>query len=256
MDATFYDPRPQRLGQSEIWAARIGALVSVEIPSPEPWSASLSPSPTLHSIWSFCNSDFSMAHLYVSKAVRSTSYPCCFISDARESLSKVIENARCLEKKLHPISSWPRFYFWVVKSWNMLLWRTGIYLLGEALPKVQTAKNESNYLISQVKQMLANSKMSHGVYTKKEDWRTLACMSLPNASQYYSCRWAQYTLQNNIFCHFTPKCLVSLAGIMCTRSTVWIAKIGYQIGKKAISMLDHSQPEVVSVQSFLLSMGK
>jgi hypothetical protein len=114
----------------------------------------------------------------------------------------------------------------------MLLWRTGIYLLGEALPKVQTAKNESNYLISQVKQMLANSKMSHGVYTKKEDWRTLAimqaydqlaiitCMSVPNASQYYSCRWAQYTLQNNIFCHFTPKCLVSLAGIMCTRSTV------------------------------------
>ncbi|KAL7518793.1 hypothetical protein ACHAWX_003598 [Stephanocyclus meneghinianus] len=227
------------------------------------------------SLKSFEGSDFTSAHRYIKAAVsllpedtwtsnydRSLKYffqfakaahTCGHIREAKDSLNDIITNGRLLEE------TYPS-YFLLTKilllacnnlSLSFDLCRKVLGMLGEDVPTVEMATHDLISQVTKAKALLNDSELLHGNQVPTEDWKDLAVMqayyqlititylSHPEVMPHYAGRWAQYMVLKNVSSRYNSKCIVTLAGILC-RDMSQDARIGYKLGKQALSMLDFS----------------
>ncbi|KAL7484241.1 hypothetical protein ACHAW6_009888, partial [Cyclotella cf. meneghiniana] len=235
------------------------------------------------------SSDFTSAYLYIKAAVSllpedtwtnkydrsieyflqfaKSAYPCGYIDEAKDSLNTIIENGRGLKE------TWPSYFlltkvlFLACKELSQAFetCRKLLSMLGEDIPAVDMVTNHLSSQMTKAQMLLKDSAFLNGKQVHTDDWRNVAAMqaydllatitfmSHPNENCYYVCRWAEYTLVNKVSCRYTPKCIVSLASILC-RDLSLDARIGYKFGKQALVLLDDSYVEDVA-EVFLTFYG-
>jgi predicted ATPase len=235
------------------------------------------------------SSDFTSAYFYMKAAVSllpedpwtnkydqsieyffqfaKAAYPCGYIGEAKDSLNTIIENGRGLEETYPSYFLLTKVLFLACKELSQAFetCRKLLLMLGEDVPVVDMVTNHLSSQMTKAQMLLKDSAFLTEKQVRTDDWRSVAAMqaydllvtitfmSHPNENSYYVCRWAEYTLVNKVSCRYTPKCIVSMASILC-RDLSLDTRIGYKRCKQALVMLDHSYLEDVA-EVFLIFYG-
>ncbi|KAL3804864.1 hypothetical protein HJC23_006636 [Cyclotella cryptica] len=238
------------------------------------------------SLKSLERSDFTSAYLYIKAAVSmlpedtwatnyyqsnkyffqfaKAAYPSGRILEAKDSLNEIIENERGIEDTFQSYILLTKILLLACNDLSQAFdsCHKLLQMLGEDVPSADKAKDALTSQVSKAKTLLEDSELLHGKQIQTAGWRSLAVMqaydqlvtitymSHPDVMPYYAGRWAQYALINKVTCRYTPKCIVSLAAVLC-RDLSQDARIGYKYGKLALIALDYSY--VDDAASVLLS---
>jgi predicted ATPase len=196
-----------------------------------------------------------------------SAYPCGYIDEAKDLLNTIIENGRGLEETCPSYFLLTNVLFLACKELSQAFetCRKLLSMLGEDVPVVDKVTNHLSSQMTKAQMLLKDSAFLTEKHVHTENWRSVAAMqaydllvtitfmSHPNENSYYVCRWAEYTLVNKVSCRYTPKCIVSMASILC-RDLSLDARIGYKFGKQALVLLDGSYIEDVA-EVFLIFYG-